>query len=60
MATKTFLKEYEQLVKFKVFYKTKNEGKGSALRAGFEKAVGEIIVVQDADLEYDPTDYPVL
>ena len=58
--TQDFLKEYEQLEKFKVVYKTKNEGKGSALRAGFEKAVGEIIVVQDADLEYDPTDYPVL
>ena len=58
--TQDFLKEYEQLEKFKVVYKTKNEGKGSALRTGFEKAVGEIIVVQDADLEYDPTDYPVL
>ena len=58
--TQDFLKEYEQLEKFKVVYKTKNEGKGSALRAGFEKAVGEIIVVQDADLEYNPTDYPVL
>ena len=58
--TQDFLKEYEQLEKFKVFYKTKNEGKGSALRAGFEKAVGDIIVVQDADLEYNPTDYPVL
>ena len=40
--TQDFLKEYEQLEKFKVVYKTKNEGKGSALRAGFEKAVGEI------------------
>jgi len=58
--TQELLKEYEKLEKFKVVYKTKNEGKGSALRTGFAKAVGDIIIVQDADLEYDPTDYPVL
>ena len=38
----------------------KNQGKGAALRTGFQKITGPIVVVQDADLEYDPLDYPVL
>lgn len=43
----------------KVFL-TQNTGKGYALRQGFEQASGQIIIVQDADLEYNPEDYPVL
>ena len=44
----------------KIYYHKKNKGKGAALRTGFSKATGDICIVQDADLEYDPDDYPKL
>jgi glycosyltransferase involved in cell wall biosynthesis len=44
----------------KICYHEKNQGKGAALRTGFEKATGDYVIVQDADLEYDPDDYPAL
>ena len=51
--------EIEPLVA-KVVYHAKNQGKGAALRTGFAYATGDVVVVQDADLEYDPAEYPKL
>ena len=45
---------------FKIHHKPVNEGKGAALRDGFKMATGDIVLIQDADLEYDPDDYPRL
>jgi glycosyltransferase involved in cell wall biosynthesis len=44
-------------VDFKITHKPVNQGKGAALRDGFKQASGDLVLVQDADLEYDPQDY---
>jgi len=44
----------------RIFFQQKNGGKGASLRRGFAEAAGQVVIVQDADLEYDPKDYPKL
>jgi len=44
----------------KIFFHDKNTGKGGALRTGLSQAKGDIVIIQDADLEYDPVEYPRL
>jgi glycosyltransferase involved in cell wall biosynthesis len=46
--------------RLRVFYHAQNQGKGAALRTGFAAATGRFVVVQDADLEYDPNEFPKL
>lgn len=53
--TRDVLKEYEG--KHRVIYHGKNRGKGAALRTGFSVTTGDIVIVQDADLEYNPAEY---
>lgn len=58
--TREILKGYLNDHRFKVLFQEKNLGKGAALRSGFTMATGDIIIIQDADLEYDPCDFTVL
>jgi hypothetical protein len=60
--TREVLKELEREARgrIKLHFHERNQGKGAALRTGFAQATGDVVLVQDADLEYDPSDYPVL
>lgn len=58
--TRDILKQWENHPIIRVILHAKNLGKGSAVRTGFEAATGDVLVIQDADLEYDPRDYPKL
>jgi glycosyltransferase involved in cell wall biosynthesis len=58
--TREMLRELETHPDIRVFYQPVNQGKGAALREGFRQARGDAVLVQDADLEYDPAEYPRL
>ncbi len=58
--TRQVLAAYEGREGVRIFYQERNRGKAAALRRGFAEVSGEIVLIQDADLEYDPENYPAL
>jgi len=58
--TVDIVKKFEGKEGFKVRLLQKNQGKGAAVRSGLNIATGDVLLIQDADLEYDPRDYPAL
>jgi len=58
--TRRNLEQIARSGEVRALYHERNQGKGAALRTGFREARGEIVIVQDADLEYDPAEYPKL
>ncbi len=58
--TRSILKKQDPAGTLKIFYLDKNFGKGAAIREGLKHATGEVVIIQDADLEYSIADYPQL
>lgn len=58
--TRSVLESYRSQPKVQLYYQEKNQGKGAALRTGFQYVTGDYMLVQDADLEYDPAQYSEL
>lgn len=59
-ATPRLLEKWAGVHGFRVLFHPRNRGKGAAVRTGLAAATGEVTIIQDADLEYDPADYPRL
>src|SRR5574343_1795042 len=59
-STRNILNHYMGKEGFKVKFQPKNMGKGAALKEGFSLTTGDVVLIQDADLEYDPMEYPTL
>ncbi len=58
--TRDLLAVYQEQKDFKIIFHDRNRGKGAALRTGIAETTGSIVIIQDADLEYDPQEYPKL
>lgn len=58
--TRDFLNTLRSQNNVRIIFHEQNKGKGAALRTGFENSSGDIVIIQDADLEYDPDEYPKL
>ena len=58
--TSKILEEYKNLPNIRIFKNKANMGKASAVKRGIQESEGDIVIIQDADLEYNPEDYPAL